>query len=173
MAKVEEEPFEGILALPSFPLVLVTVGGNIMTAAAFSFYSFEPPCVMVGIRPETFTYELIRGKREFGINILRKDQLEIARICGSASGRTEDKFAKAGVTPQKPKVIDSPLVAECPVSIECRVVHEIEHGGTHRWFIGRIELAHIDEAYTRDDALMYWPTEYRGVGDVLLKVEPR
>ena len=49
MLKIEKKPFYGILALPAFPVVLVTVNRNIMTASAFSFYSFKPPCVMVGI----------------------------------------------------------------------------------------------------------------------------
>lgn len=59
MVKIKKDPFQGIYALPSFPVVLVTVRRNIMTAAAFHFYSFKPPCIMVGIRPENLTFELI------------------------------------------------------------------------------------------------------------------
>jgi flavin reductase (DIM6/NTAB) family NADH-FMN oxidoreductase RutF len=173
MAKTERGVFEGIRALPAFPLVLVTVGRNIMTAAAFSFYSFDPPCVMVGIRPENLTFELISGKGEFGINIPTTEQIDVARICGSVSGRTEDKFAKAGLTPQVGQAIDSTLIAECPVSLECRVVHEVEFGGSHRWFVGEIQAVQIEEGYTRDQALMYWLSEYRSVGQVVYKVERR
>jgi flavin reductase (DIM6/NTAB) family NADH-FMN oxidoreductase RutF len=167
--KTERDPFEGILALPGFPVVLVSAEHNVMTAAAFSFYSFRPPCVMVGIRPETWTFSLISEKGEFGINIPSADQLEVVRLCGSVSGRERDKFARAGLTPQASTVIHSVLVAECPVSLECRVVHEVEHGGTHRWFIGEIVATHIATDYTRDHALMYWPGEYRAVGAVLLQ----
>jgi len=168
MVKTERELFEGIKALPSFPVVLVTVDRNIMTAAAFHFCSLKPPCVMVGIKPGNLTFELISEKREFGINIPAKEQLDVVRICGSISGRTEDKFIKAGVTPQKGTVIDSCLIAECPVSLECRVVHEIRFEGSHRWFIGQIHAVHIDQDYTRDKALMYWLKEYRSVGQILL-----
>ena len=101
------------------------------------------------------------------------EQLEIARVCGAVSGRDEDKYRKAGVTPQKGSVIDSYLIAECPVSIECQVVHEIQYEGSHKWFVGQIQAAHIDEDYTRDMALMYWFWEYRGVGEILFKVERR
>jgi len=173
MLKTEKKPFYGILALPAFPVVLVTVKKNIMTATAFSFYSFKPPCVMVGIMPGNLTYELISKEHEFGINIPTKEQLEIVRICGSVSGRDEDKFEKAGLTPQKGKVINSYLIKECPVSLECRVVHQIDYLGTHRWFVGQIKAVHAKEDYTRDQALMYWPREYRKVGDVLLKIEPK
>lgn len=169
MKKTERDLFKGILALPSFPVVLVTVERNIMTAAAFHFYSFEPPSVMIGIIPENLTYELIVAKGEFGINILTKDQIEIADICGSVSGRMEDKFKKAGLTPLKGKKIESSLIAECPVNLECRVVHEIDYKGTHRWFIGQIQAVHVDQDYTRDKALMYWLGEFRSVGKVLLE----
>lgn len=169
MAKFRKDAYQGIYALPSFPVVLVTVRRNIMTAAAFHFYSFNPPCVMVGIRPENLTYELILQDREFGINIPTKDQLDIVCICGSVSGRKEDKFEKTRLTPQRGEVIRSFLIKECPVNLECRVVHQIQYPGSHTWFIGQIEAVHIDEKYSRDKALMYWLGEYREVGNILLK----
>ncbi|MGD8398093.1 MAG: flavin reductase family protein, partial [Anaerolineae bacterium] len=167
MHKQEKTPIEGLLALPGFPLVLVTVGHNVMTAAAFSFYSFKPPSVMVGLRPQTWTYELVAARGEFGANLAARDQVEVARACGSASGRDVDKFATAGLTPQPGTVIDSVLVAECPVSLECRVVHRVGHGGTHAWFVGEIVAAHVATGYARDDVLTYWPDEYRTVGPVV------
>lgn len=172
MVKTERNLFDGIHALPPFPVVLVTAGRNIMTAAAFHFYSFKPPCVMVGIRPENLTFKLISEKREFGINIPTEEQLEIVRICGSISGRTQDKFTRAGVTPQKGRVIESFLIEECPVNLECSVVHETMFPGSHRWFIGQIKAVHIDQDYTREKALTYWfddVDEYRKVGDILLR----
>jgi flavin reductase (DIM6/NTAB) family NADH-FMN oxidoreductase RutF len=171
MAKTDRDPFEGIMALPAFPVVLVTVGRNIMTAAAFSFYSFKPPSIMVGIRPESLTYELISEKGEFGINIPTLEQLNAVRLCGSVSGRKEDKFAKAGLTPKPGKAIDSVLVAECPVNLECRVVHQVPFGGSHVWFVGQIQAVHVDDDYGRDKALMYWLGEYRSVGKRVYKAE--
>jgi flavin reductase (DIM6/NTAB) family NADH-FMN oxidoreductase RutF len=167
--KKQVEPFDGITALPSFPVVLVTVDKNIMTAAAFHFYSFEPPCVMVGIKPENYSYEQILEKGEYTINIPRKEQLDLVRICGSISGRDEDKFIKAGVTPIKGLTIDTFFIKECPVNIECVVVHKIDYEGSHRWFIGKIQAVHIDDEFSRDQALMYWLKEYRSVGNILLK----
>lgn len=171
MGKTERDLLNGIYALPSFPVVLVTAGQNIMTAAAFHFYSFKPPSVMVGIRPENLTFELISQKGEFGINIPTREQLDVVRICGSVSGRKEDKFKKTGLTPQNGKVIDSLLIQECPVNLECRVVHQVNYEGSHKWFIGQIEAVHIAEDYTRDKALMYWLGEYRKVGEILMKIE--
>ena len=116
MKRLETNLSAGIWALPSFPVVLVTVGRNIMTAGAFHFYSFAPPSVMVGIIPEKYTYELINEQSEFGINIPRADQVELVRICGSVSGRdVDDKYSKAGVTPFEGVEIKSHLIKECPV----------------------------------------------------------
>ena len=167
--KKQGKTFDGINSLPSFPIVLVTVDKNIMTAAAFHFYSFEPPCVMVGIRPENFTYEQILKKGEFIINIPTKEQIDIVKICGSISGKNEDKFIKAGVTPHKATTVDSFFIKECPVNIECVVVHKIDYEGSHKWFIGKIQTVHIDYKYSRDQALMYWLKEYRSVGNILFK----
>ena len=169
MKRLETDLSAGVWALPSFPVVLVTVGRNIMTAGACHFYSFDPPSVMVGIMPERYTYELINRENEFGINIPRTDQIELVRICGSVSGRQVDKYREAGVTPFEATRIKSYLIEECPVNIECGVVHKVDFKGTHQWYIGEIQAVHVDDTYSRDQALMFWSREYRRVGEFLEK----
>lgn len=157
----------GLKTLPAFPVVLVTVGQNILTAAAFSFYSFEPPSVMIGIKPARYSFELICKLEEFGINIPTADQLSLTEYCGTVSGRNVNKFEEADITPMESIKIQSSLIRECPVNLECKVVSTIDWEGSHRWFIGRIECAHIAEDYSRDQALMFWLGQYRKVGEVL------
>ena len=170
MTKIEKDPMAGLQTLPGFPLVLVTVNRNILTAAAFSFFSFRPnPAVMIGIRPQTHTFELLQKAKDFGINIPTTRQLETVRWIGSVSGRDEDKFAKADLTPLKGNVIESVLIEECPVNLECKVVHQIKYSGSHHWFVGEIIAAHIDENYRRDDAILYWSREYRHIGEVFFE----
>jgi flavin reductase (DIM6/NTAB) family NADH-FMN oxidoreductase RutF len=55
-------------------------------------------------------------------------------------------------------------------NIECVVVHKVGYRGSHQWFIGEIKAVHLEEAYTRDEALMYWAGEYRRVGEVLAEL---
>ena len=168
MTRTEEELIKGIWALPSFPVVLVTVGHNIMTAAAFHFYSFKPPCVMVGIIHDKFTNQLINEYNEFGINIPTTDQIEIVRICGSVSGKEGvDKYALAGITPVSGVKIKSFLIKECPLNLECQVMHKVDYPGSHQWFVGEVTAVHKDENYNRDQALMFWGGEYRKVGKFL------
>jgi flavin reductase (DIM6/NTAB) family NADH-FMN oxidoreductase RutF len=160
----------GLKQLPSFPAVLVTVGDNIMTAVAFHFYSFTPPMVMVGIMPEKYSHELLQREMEFGINIPRADQLELVRFCGKVSGRNSKKYVEARVTPRQGAVIGGYLIEECPLNLECVVVHQVDYPGTHRWFIGEVKAVHMDEDYRREQCLMYWNKEFRKVGELLLKV---
>ncbi len=158
----------GIEELPSFPVVLVTVGRNIMTAGAFHFYSFKPPSVMVGIMPERYTYDLINEYHDFGVNVPTSDQIEIVRICGSISGRDRiDKYKEAKITPLESSCIRSYLINECPLNLECEVVHKVNFSGTHQWYVGKIKAVHIDEDFNRDQALMFWSREYRKVGEFL------
>ena len=171
MKRLEPDLSVGIWALPSFPVVLVTAGRNIMTAGAFHFYSFEPPSVMVGIMPDKYTYQLICELDEFGINVPKCDQLDLVRTCGSVSGRElPDKYAKTGVTALEGATIQSYLIAECPLNIECKVVHRIEFPGSHQWFVGEIRAVHVDEGYRPEQALMFWGREYRRVGEFLEKL---
>jgi flavin reductase (DIM6/NTAB) family NADH-FMN oxidoreductase RutF len=170
MKRIETKLSTGIWALPPFPVVLVTVGRNIMTAGAFHFYSFDPPSVMVGIIPEKYTFELISERNQFGINLPRADQIELVRTCGSVSGRdVADKYQKAGVIPFKGREIETYLIQECPVNIECQVVHKVDFRGSHQWFVGEIRAVHIDDGYERDQPLMFRSGEYRKVGEFLEK----
>jgi flavin reductase (DIM6/NTAB) family NADH-FMN oxidoreductase RutF len=158
---------KGIGSFPGFPVVLVTVRNNIITVAALAFFSFKPPMMGVGICPGRYTYELIKEDKEYGINIPTKDMIECVEYCGMNSGLDVEKFNETGLTPMEPRIIKSKLIQECPVNLECKVVKEIflssEFGGTHDWFIGKIETAHIDEYYDKAQALMFWAKKYRTV----------
>jgi flavin reductase (DIM6/NTAB) family NADH-FMN oxidoreductase RutF len=159
---------KGIWVLPAFPVVLVTVARNIMTAGAFHFYSFEPPSVMVGVIPRQYTYELIERHNEFAINLPTVEQVEAVRTCGSQSGRDgTDKYQESGLTPFPGSAIQSQLIQECPVNLECIVVHRVAFGGSHQWFVGEVQAVHIERGYQRDQSLMFWSGEYRRVGEFL------
>lgn len=168
MKLLDEDLSAGIWSLPSFPIVLVTVGRNIMTAGAFHFYSFEPPALMVGIMPDKYTHGLLVELGDFGINIPTVEQLPAVRLCGTVSGRDQkDKYAAAGVTPLEPVAIKSYLISECPLNVECQVVHRIEYPGSHEWFVGEIRAVHVDEEYDPQRALMCWGKHYKRVGELL------
>lgn len=173
MTKNEITVQQGMMTFPGFPIVLVCVRDNIITVAAVSFFSFgdrqeNPPMVMVGIVPTRHTFELLKETDDYSINIPTTELLEAIKVCGSKSGRDVNKFQAAGLTPRKAQKISSLLIEECPVNLECKVVHKVDlQGSTHVWFIGEIVAAYQHEDYERSQAILYWPREYREVGKVI------
>lgn len=165
--KIEISNTEGILTFPGFPVVLVCIQKNILTVAAVSFFSFDPPMVMIGIVPKRYSFELIKETQDYSINIPKQEHLEAVLICGSKSGRDVNKFEVAGLTPKKALKITSYLIEECPVNLECKVVHTLDLKGTHVWFVGKIVAAHKAKDYERSDTIFFWPREFRKAGEVI------
>jgi len=146
---------------------------NIITIGASSVCSSNPPTVGIAVGPQRYSHGLIEAAGDFGINIPGPQQVEATDFCGTRSGRNMDKFAAAGLTPQAPSIITSPLIAECPVSLECRLV-EVVGLGSHDWMIGEIVAAHVDEELLDEDghfrpspdkALFCFGGDYRRVGE--------
>lgn len=149
-----------------FPVVLCSVGGekdNIITLAMCHVFSFRPPLIGIGVGPKRFSYGLLKKSRDFAVNVPTRAQLRAVESCGSKSGRKVDKFAAASLTKEKAEKISSPLIAECPVNIECVKVDEVETGD-HTWFVGEVVAARRDERYDKADMLLYWG-EYRVIGE--------
>ena len=160
---------KGIFSFPGFPLVIGCIGKNLITVAAISMVSFDnPPLIMMGIVPKRYSFELIKKIQNYSVNIPTTELLEAVQYCGKVSGRdVEDKFEGAGLTPVRASKISSYLIKECPVNLECKVVHTLDMGGTHTWFIGEVVAAHIAKNYDKSNTIMFWPAEYRYVGNVI------
>lgn len=155
-------------AFAGFPVVLATVSGskdNVITLAMCHVFSFKPPLIGVGIAPRRFSYGLFKESKDFAINIPDKKMLRAVQICGSKSGRDVDKFSASGLTKEKADKISAPLIAECPVNIECVKVKEAETGD-HTWFIGEVVASRSSPEYRRADMILFW-NDYRVIGDLV------
>ncbi len=109
------------------PVVMVSVAGlhgekNIITIAWAGTVCSEPPMVSISVRPERYSYGLLRETGEFVINLTTKELAFATDYCGVKSGRDVDKFEKMHLTPLPGEVVKAPLIAESPVNMECRVV---------------------------------------------------
>ena len=71
---------------------------------------------------------------------------------GIASGRDLDKFARVKFTPVESDLVDAPYVAECPLILECRLIHTLEIG-LHTLFVGEIADVKADEEVLGDRGL--------------------
>jgi len=105
--------------------------------------SYDPPMVMVGIVPSRYSYNIIKETGVFVVNLVTKEQQEMFDYLGSHSGRDEDKFKKLNIKVEEGIKVNSPLLANCPVNIECKVVDSIMTG-SHEMFIGKVEYVHAN-----------------------------
>jgi flavin reductase (DIM6/NTAB) family NADH-FMN oxidoreductase RutF len=137
------------------PLVLATCADqqgrpNLLTIASASPCSMDPPTLGIAVNLERYSHGVIADTGEFGVHVPLRADLERSDFCGTISGRDIDKFAESGFTPMPSEVISAPLIAECPINFECRLVHTA-HLGTHDWFIGEIVAAHAAPDILADD----------------------
>ena len=165
------EPDRGLRLFPAFPVVLACVESegkrNIITLGMVHVFSFEPPLVGVGVHPKRYSFAMMRNAKEFTLNIPGKDLLEKTNFCGTHSGRDTDKFRETGLTPGTSETVKSPVIEECPVNYECKVVKELETGD-HVWFIAEVTRVRVSDNYDKENALIYWGKEYRTAGKVLM-----
>ncbi len=176
MKKVTRKP---TTALYPVPVVLASCGtgsqANIITLAWAGTLCSKPPLVGIGVRPSRHSHGLIQEQGEFVVNIPTAEQVKSVDYCGVVSGRDEDKWAACGFTPLAGTEVDVPLIAECPVNLECRLEQTLSLG-THDLFIGEIVAIQISEEvtderdridYDKANPLVYMGGEYRRVGELL------
>lgn len=149
---------EGLRQLPIRPVYLLSTGHkrkkNIITIGMFAYFSGKPSLVGVGIAPSRYSFDMIHQSGEFVVNVVDEKLMEAVRICGQKSGRDVDKFKLARLTPEKGVKVKAPGVKESPVSIECKVVKEVETGD-HVWFIGEVLATRVRNGYSWDRGLLF------------------
>ena len=119
---------------------------NIIPVAWTGTVCSSPAMLSISIRPERFSYHMIRETGEFVVNLTTEKLVRAADLCGVKSGRDTDKWELAGLTPEKASRVTAPLIAESPVNIECRVT-EIRDLGSHTMFLAEVLAVHVDDRY--------------------------
>lgn len=146
----------GTLTAP-LPPALISSGDmntkNVMTAAWTGIICSEPVITYVSIRPSRYTHELISNNKEFVINIPTWKIAEAVDTVGVKSGRDYDKFALCGLTAEASTQVKAPQIAECPVSLECKVL-EVRKFGTHDMFLAEVVAVNVDEAYIDENGAL-------------------
>lgn len=147
-SKVERKPLRPVYPTPAGLVVSVDAAGrpNIITLGEiFNLSIRNPVLVGIAVREATYSHDLIKEQGEFTVNLPTATMLKEVLGCGSCSGRNGiDKFSRFNLTPLPSKYVKPPIIAECPVNLECRVVG-FHHVGDHDLFIGDVLLEHVDE----------------------------
>lgn len=146
MAKLQWKP--GTLLYP-VPVVLVTCGDlhgvkNIITIAWAGTIASEPVTVSISVRPERFSYGLIKASGEFVINLPSRNLVRAVDYCGVVSGKNCDKFRTAGLTPAPSQHLKAPIITEAPLALECQVISTINLG-SHVLFLAKVLGVQVEE----------------------------
>ena len=113
------------------PLALVTVldennAPNVTTIASITPLPGEQPRLVMGVLAENYTSQLVEKQGEFVVNLATPELRSVVRACGMYSGKDADKMAICGLTPMPANHVHAPLLAECPINIECQVDHVLK-----------------------------------------------
>ncbi len=150
---------------------------NIITLAWTGTICTNPALVYISIKPERYSYDIIKRTKEFAINLTTKDLTYATDYCGVKSGRDIDKFKKLKLTKEKAVHINAPLIKESPINIECKVV-DIVNYGSHDMFVGKVLNVHADKEYmdskgkfdlSKAQPIVYSHGEYYSLGKKLGK----
>lgn len=151
-----KEKWKGGTLLAPVPAVLVSCGKgdkiNVFTVAWTGIICSHPPKTYISVRPERYSYEFVHSDGVFTINLPTAEQCKELDFCGVRSGRTVDKFKECGFTAEKCNEIDTVSIAECPISIECKVT-DVLNLGSHDMFIADIICVDVDKQYIENGKL--------------------
>lgn len=163
------------------PAVMVSAAdkegnANILTVAWTGTVCSDPAMLYISVRPERYTYHMIRETGEFVVNLTTERLAYATDWCGVRSGRDVDKWKEMALTKgAADQLAYAPVILESPVNIECRVT-EVKELGSHHMFLAEVTAVQIDERYMKKNGkfmlnstglLAYSHGEYRGLGKEL------
>jgi flavin reductase (DIM6/NTAB) family NADH-FMN oxidoreductase RutF len=153
MSKIKMPPST---LLAPIPAVMVSCGtkdkADIVTIAWTGIINSHPAKTYVSVRPERFSYGLIKETREFAINLVPADLARAADLCGMKTGAKVDKFKEAKLTPEYVEEVSCPIIKECPISLVCKVT-DIVPLGSHDMFIAEVAAIYVNEEIMEEGKL--------------------
>jgi flavin reductase (DIM6/NTAB) family NADH-FMN oxidoreductase RutF len=134
-----------------FPMPTTIVGANVngkanyLTIAYCGIVQAEPPMLSVALNRHHYTNAGIRENRTFSVNIPSESMVEITDYIGIYSGNSVDKSVLFEGFYGELKT--APMIRECPLNLECRLVQVVDIPGRDELFIGEIVGIYCAEAY--------------------------
>lgn len=172
-------PFRPVYPSPAGLIVSVDQQGkpNVMTAGEVFNIGLREPCIIgIALRKATYTHGLITESREFTVNFPTVAILETVDQVGTVTGRDGlDKFAVYGLTKLPAAEVRSPIIEECPVNLECKML-SVSEVGDHDLFLGEVVAMHVDEDKLNErdqvmidkvDGFLYAEWSYYRIGEKL------
>ncbi len=150
---MSRQSWKGAALLNPAPPVLVSCGRadgtgprpNLITVAWCGTVCSAPPMLSISLRPERYSYGIIKEGGVFCVNLPTRALAKAVDWCGVKSGRDVDKFAAMGLTAAPATAVDTVLLAESPVNLECRVTQLLPLG-SHDLFLAEVAAVDVDES---------------------------
>jgi flavin reductase (DIM6/NTAB) family NADH-FMN oxidoreductase RutF len=105
------------------------------------------------LRLERASFAHISATKEFVLNIPPVSLVRAVDFCGMVSGRDVDKFEATGLTMEPSIKVRPPLIAECPINLECVVRQSLELG-SHVLFLAEVVALHADNTVVEDGTVI-------------------
>ena len=148
MARATFKPGNILYPLPAVMVSCQRLGEkpNIITIAWTGTVCSDPAMVSISVRPDRYSYDIIKETGEFVINLIDKNLVRAMDYCGVKSGRNIDKFRECSLTALDSVSVSAPSIGESPVCIECKVSQVIKLG-SHDMFIANVTGVTVDDKY--------------------------
>jgi flavin reductase (DIM6/NTAB) family NADH-FMN oxidoreductase RutF len=135
------------------PVVLITCGAggnfNIFSLNRIASCNAEPPMIAISVRPTRASHNIIDRHGEFVVNIPWPAMEIVSDFVGTTTNRETDKWTETGLTGVEAVSVQAPLLAECPVNIECRVVQTVRLP-SHSMFVAEVIVIHAENEILDD-----------------------
>jgi flavin reductase (DIM6/NTAB) family NADH-FMN oxidoreductase RutF len=168
-----------------YPMPALLVGANVddkpnfMAVGWGGIVNGEPPMISVALRHQRYTLKGIRQNMTFSVNVPSTDMAKETDYCGIISGAKVNKATVCQFKVFFGKLHNAPLIDQCPVNLECKVVHILDLG-SHALVIGRIEETHVSDSCLTDGKpdvnkikpLIYTTepaSQYQALGEIIAK----
>jgi len=157
-----EKAFGLITPIPYVVITILDAKGkpNAMGVSWVTRTSFDPPLMLVSIDNSRYSREGLEGHKEYVINYLTPEQTRGAWICGSESGRNEDKLKLAGLALIPSSTIKTPTIKDAQVALECRVI-DMHETGDHTIYVAEVLAATTNPQKTKH---LYYTSDNRLIG---------
>lgn len=138
-----------------YPIPIVLVGAmvnekpNYVTVGDTGLMGISPALVYISLHRDHYTTLGIVQTGVFSINIPTTQMLDKVDYCGVVSGRDVDKGAL--FTTFFSETSTAPMIEECRVNLECRVVNEFSIQHRHV-FVGEVVQTYVDSTMLADVA---------------------
>jgi flavin reductase (DIM6/NTAB) family NADH-FMN oxidoreductase RutF len=123
---------------------------NFTTVSSIATASLDPPMISFSLNKVRFSNKFIIEKKNFSLNFPTANIVDKVDYCGLVSGEKVDKSRILqtfyGTIP------DAPMIKECPLCIECKLVAVVELP-KNELFIGQIINAYSEQKYLTNGKL--------------------